>query len=186
MGTRWLSRSAVVVAAGLAALSFGAPAWADSTATLNQSNVFADKTKFGQCIEKPNQSPSEDIWVFNWPGSTAGDLVSLTLNFDTDGDGDADAVRTEADGTKTIDNGTLKVWVSTPAGWMLVSGTSVITGTVPQNQFQLTHSCGGTPTTPTRLHRRRPRHRPPTGRARRRATGGARLRATGTATAVCR
>jgi len=148
VGSRWVPRLVVAAVAGASMVAVSTPAWADSTAVLNQSNVFADQTKFGMCVEKPNQSSTEDIWVFVWPGGMAGDLLDLTLNFDNNGDNIADAQRTEADGTKTIDNGTLKVWVTTPAGWKLLNGTSLISGTVPQNQFQLTHTCGGT-TTPT-------------------------------------
>jgi LPXTG-motif cell wall-anchored protein len=133
--------------AGLTVLALAVPAWANTTPVLNQTNVYADKNAFGKCTEKPNQSPNEDVWVFVWPGNDAGDLLHLTLNFDSNGDGAADAVRTEDDATKTLDNGTAKWSVTTPAGWKLINGTSEVTGTTSQGKFQLTHSCGGSTST---------------------------------------
>lgn len=157
MGKTLLTRLAAAGAGGALALAVAVPAMADDHTTgadLRQSDVFADDPEFdggfGACSEKPDQAENEDIWVFVWPGNNATALVSLTLNFDSTGDGVADQVRTEADATPTTDSGTLKVWVTTPAGWMLVDGTSVVEGTLPgpphseDRKFNLTHSCAGT------------------------------------------
>ncbi|HET6212266.1 MAG TPA: LPXTG cell wall anchor domain-containing protein [Micromonosporaceae bacterium] len=149
MASRWLTRLAfTVVAGGVALLAAATPALANTTVLLRQSNVLANGNSdkgFGKCTT--DQAANEDIWVFVWPGNNAGDLVDLTLNFASDGGFTADSQRTEADATKTLDNGTLKVSVSTPAGWRLINGTSVVTGTVPGNddEFNLTHTCAGTP-----------------------------------------
>jgi LPXTG-motif cell wall-anchored protein len=162
MRQRWLSRLAFVSAAvGIAALATAAPAWANTASTpdLHQTNVTLAGSDFdqgfGECSEVPDQAPDQDVWVFVWPGTSNDDeLVKLELNFDSDGDGVADTTLTEADATATTDSGTLKAWVTTPAGWTLISGTSEITGEVSLEingtfYFNLTHGCAGTPATPT-------------------------------------
>lgn len=164
MRQRWLSRLGITsVAVGIAALGIATPAWANTPTTpdLHQTNVTLagsgfDKG-FGNCSEVPDQSPTEDVWVFVWPGTANEDqLVELELKFDSDGDGVADATLTEDDATETTDSGALKAVVTTPAGWTLLSGTSTITGDgvspSPQGTFvfNLTHGCAGgeVPTTP--------------------------------------
>jgi LPXTG-motif cell wall-anchored protein len=166
MRQRWLPRLGITsVAVGIAALGIATPAWANTATTpdLHQTNVTLADSEFdqgfGECTEVPDQSPTEDVWVFVWPGTENGDhLVKLELKFDSDGDGVADETVTEADATETTDSGTLKAVVTTPAGWTLLSGTSTITGDGVSLEikdtfyFNLTHGCAGggseTPTTP--------------------------------------
>lgn len=157
------ARLAAAVAGGALALFTGAVLAATggtaaasedpTTVDLRQNDVTADNPEFdlgsGNCEEKPDQGADEDIWVFVWPGNSVEELVSLTLNFDSDGDGTADTTLTEADATKTLDNGTLKVWVSTPTGWTLIDGTSEVIGAPKGEKFNLTHSCAGTTEGPT-------------------------------------
>jgi LPXTG-motif cell wall-anchored protein len=152
MGKTLLARLFTVVAGGTVALIAAAPAVAAQEATtvdLRQAGVTAGQPEFdlgfGKCEEKPDQAETEDVWVFVWPGNDVEELVSLTLNFDSDGDGTADTTLTEADATATLDQGTLKVWVTTPAGWTLIDGTSQVIGEVPRPKFNLTHSCAGQP-----------------------------------------
>lgn len=149
MGKTLLTRLAAGAAGGTLALTAAAPALAqdEHVVDLRQSNVTADDPEFnqgfGECVEKPDQGEDEDIWVFVWPGNQVEELVSLTLNFDSDGDDTADTTLTEADANETLDQGTLKVWVATPAGWTLIDGTSEVVGSVPRDKFNLTHSCAG-------------------------------------------
>ena len=89
-----------------------------------------------------------------WPGGSAavGTINAVTIGWDTDNppDGVADAFRSyPAEGVLGSDSGTPKIAFTTPAGWRLETGTSQITGTTPQNEFVLTHTCAGTPTTTT-------------------------------------
>ncbi|MPZ28954.1 MAG: LPXTG cell wall anchor domain-containing protein [Micromonosporaceae bacterium] len=148
-GALALFTGAVLAATGGTAAAAEDPTMVD----LRQSDVTADDPEFdlgsGNCEEKLDQGADEDIWVFVWPGNAVEELVSLTLNFDTDGDGTADTTLTESDATPTLDNGTLKVWVSTPAGWTLVDGTSEVIGAPAGGKFNLTHSCAGTSEGPT-------------------------------------
>ena len=151
-GKNLLARVAAAAAGGALALAAASPALAQAdqvTVDLRQSGVTAGDPEFdlgfGACEEVPEQGGDQDVWVFVWPGNAVDELVSLALNFDTDGDGVADTTLTEADATRTLDSGTLKVWVTTPAGWTLVDGTSEVLGTLPRDQFNLTHSCAGQP-----------------------------------------
>jgi LPXTG-motif cell wall-anchored protein len=147
-------RLGAVAAGGVLALAVAAPAYAaEVDSDLNQTNVTADDPDFdqgfGECSEVPDQGENQDVWVFVWPGNEVTALISLALEFDTDGDGSADTTITEADATETDDEGTFKAWVTTPAGWTLVSGTSTVEdadGELPgMGEFQLTHTCAGRP-----------------------------------------
>src|SRR5215470_4386721 len=158
MALRSLAKLGAAVAVGTAAVVMVATAaWANTTPSLIAGQTGKDIAANDQTFNKAGQSDcdgvthsaTQDGWVFNWPGNNAGDLVHVNIGFDTDGNHTADAFKTEADGTKTTDNGTLKFVIITPHGWLLESGTSEITGTTPQNDFVLTHTCAGTETPPT-------------------------------------
>ena len=148
MGKKMFARAGAVIAGGALAFAGAAPAMAQETVPLNQSNVFADDQEFdqgfGECSEVPDQNANQDVWVFVWPGNTdPEDIESLELNFDTDGDNVADETFTLDDVTPTEDAGTAKLVLVTPAGWQLIDGTSEVGGESPPDFFNLTHSCAG-------------------------------------------
>ena len=147
MGKRALIRLAAAAAGGALAFGVAGPALAQATVPLNQEDVFADDPDFdqgfGECTEMPDQDPDEDVWVFVWPGNVdAEDIKSLSLNFDSDGDDVADETFTLAEVTPT-DDGTAMLVLVTPAGWMLVNGTSEVDPAPPgaNPQFNLSHTC---------------------------------------------
>jgi len=157
------ARLALTVAvAAVAGLAFAAPASAANTAStpiLHQTNVTLDNSKFDTC-EGITPIAGKDVWVFVWPGdqeNTPGELLELDLYFDGDNDGDSTDPGehlTKAEVTNTTDNGVLKVVAQTPAGWVLVSGTSTIQGKVKASPggiyvFNLTHGCAGSTSTST-------------------------------------
>jgi hypothetical protein len=138
---RWAAVPVGLVGAGLI---LSGTAWADTFPTLRDARVLA--------VTAPNQQPAgrcgvsqrqdQDAWVFAWPGQSAGELVHLTVRFDTDGNDRADTSRTELDAQPVGPTG-MRYAVVTPAGWLLVDGTSQITGTSAQNRFQLSTVCAG-------------------------------------------
>jgi hypothetical protein len=145
---RLLLTAAVATTAGLA---FAAPAWANTSESLHQSNVTLDGSAFDTC-EGLTPTAGTDQWVFIWPDdnhNTLDELVSLNLTF-------SGGTRTKADVVGTVGgvNSSLKVVVTTPAGWVLQSGTaetvhsvSLVIGGV--SMFNLTHGCAGTTSTST-------------------------------------
>jgi hypothetical protein len=145
---RVIAGAAVAVAAAIG-VATAVPAWADTSPTLRQSNVLATTANdhgTGQCGVP--QRPDQDVWVFMWPGGNAGDLLHLTVRFDTDGDDQGDTSRTELDAVSVGTANSLRYAVTTPAGWLLVDGTSQITGTSAQNEFTLAWVCAGQASAP--------------------------------------
>jgi hypothetical protein len=140
----WL-RAAVVAVVGLFALAPTAEAWADTGATINSANVptsAADFTNTCDANAGGGPLPGQDVWVFVLPDSSR-DFVKITANFDTDGDGITNASRTApAAGGISTGPGTSKGWVLTPAGWVLISATAVVTGAAADGvSFNLAHTC---------------------------------------------
>lgn len=136
--------AAALAAAGAVGLATALPAWADTTPTLSDTHVLAATAAdqgTGHCGVP--QDPGQDVWVFTWPGGSAGSLEQLTVRYDSDGDEVADTSRTEAGAANLSTAKLLKYAVTTPAGWLLVDGTSLITGTAAQNQFRLAAVCAG-------------------------------------------
>lgn len=153
MGGRWLVRLATIAGAALAVgLSAASPALADTTIPINPGNVPTTADDYEQgCDFGGGPFADKDVWVFVLPGNS-GDFVSVTATFSTS---DGTVTRTiPTDGGAIVDDkGTSKAWIATSAGWTLTGATAVITGTSPQNQFNLTHTCAatgkGTPTPST-------------------------------------
>ena len=146
--TRVVAGAALVAMAGIG-LATALPAWADTSPTLRESNVLAATANdlgTGHC-GVPQRS-DQDVWVFMWPGGSAGSLLHLTVRFDTDGDDQGDTSRTESDAVNVGNANTLRYAVTTPAGWLLIDGTSQITGTSTQNQFRLASVCAGQASAP--------------------------------------
>ncbi|MGQ5259971.1 LPXTG cell wall anchor domain-containing protein [Micromonospora sp. ZYX-F-536] len=148
---RRLARAAVCTAAATAGLAIATPAFASPNVThpaLRQDGEHIVATNnnfnqgFGTCA--PGQQTGQDIWVFIWPGNGVDSVDAVRIGWDTDNNGTADTYKTLADGHFTTDNGAKKVWFATPSGWKLETGESTIHGQVPQNLFNLTHTCAGT------------------------------------------
>ncbi|MFI7429541.1 LPXTG cell wall anchor domain-containing protein [Micromonospora sp. NPDC049836] len=149
---RSLARAAVTASAAAACFALATPAWASAAVTnptLRQAgkHVLASDAEFdqgfGNCAGADQQA-GQDIWVFIWPGNGVESVDAVKIGWDTDNDGTTDTFKTLADGHFTTDNGAKKVWFATPTGWRLESGESTIHGQVPQNLFNLTHTCSGT------------------------------------------
>ncbi|MEU5720266.1 LPXTG cell wall anchor domain-containing protein [Micromonospora sp. NPDC047738] len=152
---RHVARAAVTASAAAACLALATPAWASATVTnptLRQAgqHILASaggfNQGFGKCAGAEQQVAGEDIWVFIWPGNGVESVDAVNIGWDTDNNGTADTFKTLADGHFTTDNGAKKVWFATPTGWKLESGESTIHGQVPQDKFNLTHTCAGTGT----------------------------------------
>ena len=146
----WL-RAVNAAVVGLFTLLPAAAAWANTGATINQDNVptsAADFTNICDANAGGGPHPGQDVWVFVLP-DTSRDFVNITANFDTNGDGITNASRTApADGGISTGPGKSKGWVKTPAGWVLLSATAVVTGAAETGvSFDLAHTCpaGGKP-----------------------------------------
>lgn len=150
MGGRWLARLATVAGAALAVgLSAASPALADTTIPINPGNVPTTAADYEQgCDFGGGPYADKDVWVFVLPGNS-GDFVSVTATFSTSGGIVTRTIPTDG-GAIVDDKGTSKAWIATAAGWTLTGATAVITGTAPQDRFNLTHTCAatgkGTPT----------------------------------------
>jgi len=139
-----LLRTGLVGAAAFVAVAVGAPAWANTTISINPGNVPTTAAGFSGHTCDPNQGggpfTNDDVWVFVLPGNhaTTGDFVSITADFGPDGT----VTITSAANPGNFDNGgpqTSKGWIIQPAGATLVGATAVITGTA--DFFNLTHTC---------------------------------------------
>jgi|SRR5215467_3028477 len=144
MRTSLLVRTGLLGAAAFVAVAIGAPAWADTTISINPGNVPTTAAGFDNhsCDSNQGGGPfaGQDVWVFVLPGThiTSGDFVSVTADFGPDGT----VTITAAANPGNFDNGgpeTAKAWIVQPAGETLVGATAVITGTA--SFFNLTHTC---------------------------------------------
>jgi hypothetical protein len=143
------SRFLAAVASGaLATLAFAQVANADSLTQvqLRQSGVVAADYASQSCDQIPGGQPiaGRDGWVFVLPGNK-GEFVSLDLLFRRP-NGSTRTVHVVNPNDNFADGiisgrGTSKAYVVTPAGWKLLSGTAMITGSAPQGKFNLTHAC---------------------------------------------
>ncbi|WP_262284430.1 LPXTG cell wall anchor domain-containing protein [Micromonospora sp. MA102] len=151
---RHVARAVVTASAAATCLALATPAWASAAVTnptLRQANqhILANDNGFNEGFGKcagADQQAGQDIWVFIWPGNKVESVDAVKIGWDTDNNGTADTFKTLADGHFTTDNGAKKVWFATPTGWKLESGESTIHGQVPQDRFNLTHTCAGTST----------------------------------------
>ena len=165
MASPRLGRLTAVAGAFVAlSLAIAAPAWADTTFQLKQSNVTAAGFDTHSCDNIPGGPVAgKDGWLFVLPDQERA-FVTLTLTFS----GGTVTIDKNGAGAYTggiIDQGVGKAFLLTPAGWTLVSGTATVTGDAPGKDnkafFVLSHTCvagggstgGGSPTptsTPTR------------------------------------
>jgi LPXTG-motif cell wall-anchored protein len=140
-----------VAAAACAVLAPGLAQATDSTTTIpvHASQVPTTAAGFGthSCDNIPGgASATQDGWVFVLPGNS-GAFQSLTLTFKKT-DGSTTTVSIPPSGG-ILTNGTSKAWVQTPKGWTLTAGSAVITGSSPQDYFNITHTCPATGPKPT-------------------------------------
>jgi len=141
----WL-RAAIAAVVGLFALLPATEAWANTNATINPVNVPKSAADFtNMCDANAGGGPfsGQDVWVFVLPDASR-DFVSIKANFDTNGDGIPNASRTApAAGGISTGPGTSKGWVLTPAGWVLINATAVVTGAAAEGgvSFNLAHTC---------------------------------------------
>jgi LPXTG-motif cell wall-anchored protein len=156
LSARTLARGAASAAALAALLLSGGTAAASITLPLHAAhrNTTAAGFSTHSCDQIPDalRGGGSDGWVFVLPANDA-DFVSLSLKFrDTGGTEVTIAVPNAADsypdGIAT--NGTSKAWVVVPAGWTLLDGTAVVDNDKTKaDDFNLTHTCPGTPGTPS-------------------------------------
>jgi hypothetical protein len=153
----WLPRISFAVAAAATTFFGASAAWAagPSDPPLHQDgeHIVASNSQYdhgaGNC--GVTQLANQDAWVFVWNGGekSVGTVESVHIGWDTDGDINHTADQfldyPGPNATQTEDNGTPKIVFLTPAGWKLESGTSHITGETANNDFNLTHTCSGTP-----------------------------------------
>jgi hypothetical protein len=155
--------AAAAVLMGGVVLAGAAPAWADTTISINPGNVPTTASGFEthSCDQVPGgSSPTTDGWVFVLPGNK-GTFTSLTLTF-LNTSGGTVVINVPADsGTILNVNGTSKAVVTTPAGWTLIAATATISGS-SNGFFVLTHTCPATGTSPPPPPSSPPPSSPPT------------------------
>jgi LPXTG-motif cell wall-anchored protein len=139
----WVSRvTGVAGTAVVLGLATVAPAWADSTISINPGNVPTKAADYGQgCDFGGGRHPDKDIWVFVLPknGQDSGVFVAVTATFDTGSGTKTLTIPDDGGAIVNKGNATSKAWIATPAGWELTGATAKITGTA--DKFNLTHTC---------------------------------------------
>lgn len=167
MSSRWLSRLAVATAAaGVLTIGVASAVWADATININPGQVPTTAKQFGtqECDGPFEGLPGDkDGWHFILPAGAGDDFLSVTLTFSSPGgtvtatvtSRDPNAPSTgagwsgyiaEAGGSDVFRH----LWLFTDAGWTLTAGTATVSGTPGQNpQFVLSHTCPGTPASPS-------------------------------------
>ncbi|MCI4065011.1 LPXTG cell wall anchor domain-containing protein [Micromonospora sp. R77] len=153
---RHVARAALTAAAATATLALATPAWAESTTSLNPAHKGTTAAQAQQqCDDErfAGLADNQDGWHFVLPGGNAsGSFQSLELTF-TDGTNQVEVTVPDASdaypdhfySTGGKAPRTIHAYVFTPAGWTLVDGSAVISGTA--DKFNLSHACAGTPTT---------------------------------------
>lgn len=159
MGSRWLSRIGAVLVAGAVAMAVAAPAAAQpGTVSINPGNVptTAEEFETHECDGPFSDLPDDmDGWHFVLPAGSGDSFVSLTLTFETPG-GEVTVILTSTDpanpstgpGWSGYLDG-MHGWLMTEAGWTLVDGTAMVENPGDQDFFNLSHTCPGTPVTPS-------------------------------------
>lgn len=161
MQSKWLRRTGgAILVAGALVLAAGWPAAAQpGTVPINEDHVPTTAEEFdthecdGPLADLP---PGKDGWHFLLPASAGDGFLELTLTYDTpDGPVVVVITSTDPDNPSTgpgwsgyLDG--MHAWVITDAGWTLTSGQAVIENpTGNQEFFNLSHTCPGTPATPS-------------------------------------
>ncbi len=152
----------IAVATVAVVIGFASQAGATTNVPLHQTPPILAKNfdPNNQCDGFGTLSANQDGWHFVTTGQSS--FVKLTLTFGTPG-GDVQVVITSTN-SASPDTGTgWKGWldnagaaekhayVITDAGWSLKAGNADVDGTLGENQdwFNLSHTCAGTPATPS-------------------------------------
>ncbi|MEV4202674.1 LPXTG cell wall anchor domain-containing protein [Micromonospora globbae] len=152
---RQVARAGLTAAAATACLALATPAWATpSTTPLNPAHRGSTAAGFGtqECGDErfATRADNQDGWHFVLPGGKeAGSFESLTLTFDN-GTTDVEVKIPDASdpypdafySTGGKNPRVIHAYLFTPAGWTLVDGSAVISGTAAK--FNLSHTCPGT------------------------------------------
>ncbi|MBY8871252.1 LPXTG cell wall anchor domain-containing protein [Micromonospora sp. PLK6-60] len=148
---RHVARPALTAVAATACLAFATPAWASSTVPLNPAHQGSTAAGFNQeCNDGrfAGREANQDGWHFVLPGASAGNFETLTLTFSNGAaqvqvkiPDATDAYPDHLYSTGGKDPRTIHAYLFTPAGWTLVDGSAVISGTAAR--FNLSHTCAG-------------------------------------------
>lgn len=143
-------RYGLVAAAGLVgslAIASAAQA-AVVTIPINPGNVPTTAEDFeNSCDNLPEDiADNVDGWVFVLPAAAGveDNFISVTATFE-DEDGDEHVLSTDGDGAIVDGSGDNKAYIIAPAGWTLVDAEAEVEDPDQDAQFNLTHTCPGTP-----------------------------------------
>lgn len=118
------------------------------TIPINPGNVPTTAEDFeNSCANLPADIGSDvDGWVFVLPAAAGveDNFISVTATFE-DGNGDAQVLSTDTDGAIVSGSGDNKAYILAPAGWTLVDAEAEVEDPDEGAQFNLTHTCAGTP-----------------------------------------
>ncbi|MFG3343195.1 hypothetical protein [Glycomyces sp. NPDC048151] len=140
----------VAAAAGLVgSLAIASAAQAEVvTIPINPGNVPTTAEDFeNSCDNLPADIGSDvDGWVFVLPAAAGveDNFISVTATFE-DGNGDVQVLDTDSDGGIVSGSGDNKAYILAPAGWTLVDAEADVEDPDQGAQFNLTHTCPGTP-----------------------------------------
>lgn len=158
---RILTASAI---AAVSSLLLGSAAFAQKTVPINPSHI-GENAQFDVDCTGPLAAPlipGADGWHFILPAAAGEDFVSVTIVYSGGVTANITSINPAAPSTGTGYSGYIAeagqsgafrhayIWTS-PAGQTIVSGTAQVLpeGSSPRDQFNLSHTCPGTPSTPT-------------------------------------
>lgn len=160
MNVTWAKRWSTAVAATALFVGWSSAAHAAVVIPLKATQVPTTAAAFNQECTGPFASlpAGRDGWHFVTNGSTS--FQSVTLTFDGGVVGPITSLDPAAPSSGTGWSGYLvavgnppvnrHAYVFVTAGWTLLSGTASVTpDTAAGQDFELSHTCAGTPTTPT-------------------------------------
>jgi len=118
------------------------------TIPINPGNVPTTAEDFeNSCDNLPDgQGVGVDGWVFVLPAAAGaeGNFISVTATFE-DAQGDEHVLSTDGDGGIVSGSGDNKAYITAPLGWTLVDAEAEVEDPDEGAQFNLTHTCPGTP-----------------------------------------
>jgi LPXTG-motif cell wall-anchored protein len=120
------------------------------TISINPGNVpttAADFEDTDNCENLPDDIAADvDGWVFVLPDAAGveDNFISVTATFE-DGDGGEQILSTDGDGAIVDGSGNNKAYILAPAGWTLVDAEAEVEDPAEGAQFNLTHTCPGSP-----------------------------------------
>lgn len=152
MSLKVLIRGAGLIIATALFVAFPMVAYAESaTININPGNVPTTAVDFeNSCDQAPGAGGDLDGWVFVLPASVGaeGNFISVTATFE-DLDGVQQVLSTDSNGGVVDGQGDNKAFILAPAGWTLIGASAEVENpTNPDADFNLTHTCPGTPAPP--------------------------------------